>query len=369
MITNISISNFKCFEQQDIPFEPLTVLTGLNGCGKSTVIQSLLLLRQSRLQGRLPSIGLSLNGELIRVGTAADALYEGAREDRISFSVTERGIAPNSYTFYYDRSAEVLTRVDHQEANDEAASVLFANDFQYLEAERIGPRAFFSAADFTVRKERELGKQGEFAAHFLHIFRELICDKLAVLHPDAKSNRLLDQVEAWLGEISPGARLTTILQSEMDLVSLGFSFETDAGVSNRYRTTNVGFGLTYVLPIIIACLILKPNGLLIVENPEVHLHPSAQSVVARMLALTATSGVQVIVETHSDHTVNSMRLSVKNHLIDATAVGILFFSRRLRQTSPTMTKLKMDGNGNVDSWPDGFFDEWEKSLLGLIDVE
>ena len=367
MINEIVIRNFKCFQEQRVPLKRLTVLTGLNGSGKSTVIQAMLLLRQSWLQGRLPEMGLALNGDLIRIGTARDALSEDARDDRISFSVHEQEIK-NEYFFCYDESAEVLTRVDF-EVGSESSSSLFTDNFQYLEAERIGPRPYFAAADFAVRKERQLGKQGEFAAHYLHLFRGEICANVPLLNPKARSPRLIDQVEAWLGEISPGARITTSLHSDMDLVSLAFSFETEAGVSNEYRTTNVGFGLTYVLPIVIACLVGEPGGLLIVENPEVHLHPMAQSVVAKLLALTAASGVQVVVETHSDHTVNSIRLCVKNGLISPEDVGMLFFARGSHETEPTLSILSIDSEGNIDNWPDGFFDEWEKSLLGLIGVK
>jgi predicted ATPase len=368
MIDELSISNFKCFEAQDVPLKALTVLTGLNGSGKSTVIQSLLLLRQSWLQGHLPN-ALALNGDLIRIGTAVDALYEHGG-DKIALGIKESQVGNRIYAFSYDPSSEVLPRVDFLAgADSDARSVLFGERFQYLEAERLGPRAYFAAADFAVRKQRQLGKQGEFAAHFLHVFRDEACKRAEVFHPDAQSSRLIDQVEAWLSEISPGTRITTSMQSDMDLVGLGYAFETKAGVTNRYRTTNVGFGLTYVLPIIIACLVMEPAGLLIVENPEVHLHPTAQSVISRLLTLTAASGVQVVVETHSDHIVNSVRLSVKHKLIRRQDVGVLFFARRDREPNPTMTELLIDDQGNIGVWPDGFLDEWEKSLLALIETK
>ncbi len=88
MITSLCLKNFKPFEEQLLEFRPLTLLSGLNSTGKSSVLQSLLLLRQSYQQGLLPKTGLALNGELVCIGTAQDALYEEAKEDLISFTIT-----------------------------------------------------------------------------------------------------------------------------------------------------------------------------------------------------------------------------------------------------------------------------------------
>ena len=74
MIQSIQLTNFKCFEDQEVIFRPLTLLAGLNSSGKSTIIQALLLLRQSFLENLLPNVGLTLNGKLAQLGTAKDAL-------------------------------------------------------------------------------------------------------------------------------------------------------------------------------------------------------------------------------------------------------------------------------------------------------
>ncbi len=81
MINRLRVNNFKPFKDQILNFKPLTLLSGLNSTGKSSVIQALMLLRQSYQQGMLPKIGLALNGDLVRIGTAQDALFEGANND------------------------------------------------------------------------------------------------------------------------------------------------------------------------------------------------------------------------------------------------------------------------------------------------
>ena len=81
MIRSLHLQNYKCFENQLLDFSALNLLSGLNGTGKSSVLQALLLLRQSYQQNLLQTTGLALNGDLVHIGTAKDALFEGAKVD------------------------------------------------------------------------------------------------------------------------------------------------------------------------------------------------------------------------------------------------------------------------------------------------
>ena len=90
---------------------------------------------------------------------------------------------------------------------------------------------------------------------------------------------MLDQVTAWMGDISPGAFIRIEGYEEMDLMRLSFGFERadTAGDVRYYRSTNVGFGLTYTLPVLVALLSSPAGALVLLENPEAHLHPRGQS--------------------------------------------------------------------------------------------
>src|SRR5712692_8331431 len=115
MIRLVRLQNYKCFENQLLEFNALTLLSGLNNTGKSTVIQSLLLLRQSYQQNLLQTTGLALNGDLIHIGTARDALFEGAKEDMIGFDlVLGDETAKGMWRFNYDREADVLALVPNE---------------------------------------------------------------------------------------------------------------------------------------------------------------------------------------------------------------------------------------------------------------
>ena len=207
MIDKIGLTNFKCFEKQTLRLGNITLLTGLNSSGKSTFIQSLLLLRQSHNQGLLPDFGLALNGDLIAIGTAQDALFEGAVEDQIGFKVNWKDGKEGEWLFNYDRVADVLSLNSKPTVTEIYNKSLFNNSFQYLTAERIGPRPFFETSEFQVRQLRQIGTRGEYAAHFLSVYRDENIPNIALSHPKAESYSLIEQVRAWMSEVSPGTRI------------------------------------------------------------------------------------------------------------------------------------------------------------------
>ncbi len=374
MLHTLRLQNYKCFEDQSLDFKFLTLLSGLNATGKSSVIQSLLLLRQSFQQNLLRETGLALNGDLVHIGTAKDALFEGAKEDMIGFELALGDGNKEEWHFSYDREADVLGLAPKvfgvlDSISDATAiykSSLFSNNFHYLQAERLGPRRFFETSDFLVRQHRQLGSAGEYAAQFLDVFRDAHIASDVLSHPDAVSPALKDQVEAWLGEISPDTRITLTPNANSDTISLQYSFVLGHQESNTYRATNVGFGITYALPILVAVLSSSPGSLLLIENPEAHLHPHGQARMGELLAFAASCGIQVVIETHSDHVLNGIRLAVHGGKTSPDDIQLHFFQRRKPDGQSHVISPRIDRNGRIDQWPNGFFDEWDKSLEALI---
>ena len=229
MITSLELRNFKCFKQQVLQFSRLTLLSGLNGMGKSSVLQALLLLRQSFRQGTLPSTGVTLNGELLSLGTAKDVLYQDALEDELEIGVQFDHSMRARFLMGYDRDADVLSlRSDEIEKKFFEGS-LFSDDFHYVQAERLGPRVASDVSDYMVRHRRQIGPAGEYAAHYLATFGDDRIPLPQLAYPGTDSLLLRHQVEAWLGEISPGVRLKITPHPEMDSVNLQYSF-TDGTV-------------------------------------------------------------------------------------------------------------------------------------------
>lgn len=366
MIRKIGLRNFKCFTDSSIPLRSLTLLAGLNGMGKSSVIQSLLLLRQSFQQGLLPGTGLALSGDLVQIGTSSDALCKGAESDEISIAIESDENAEIEYVFRYQTPSENVMRVVRHKG-DITDSVVCTDEFYYLMAERLGPRVSYPTSDYTVRQHKQLGKQGEYAVQFIvQFYREEVVGE-GRLHGSASSRGLKDQIEAWMSEISPGVRFSFSEHYGMDIVSPTISFAADE-LAEDFRSTNTGFGIMYSLPIVTALLAAKPGALVLLENPEAHIHPRGQVRVAELAARAASSGVQVIIETHSDHILNGTRIAVHQNVIPPESVQFLYFSRVSDQPHirTRISQPSVDDHGRFDILPDGFFDEIDRSLEMLL---
>jgi predicted ATPase len=375
MLTRLTLKNFKCFENQFFDFKQLTMLTGLNSTGKSTVLQAMLLLRQSHEDRVLHNVGLTLDGPLVQLGTARDVLYEAAKDESISIGLDWDDAVSATFKFGSDQTADVLTLISGSDSTAYASESLFTDMFHYLEAERIGPRSAFDMSEFEVHRHRQLGTGGEYAAHFMASFGEELQVQDDMHHPNAQTHSLRDEVEAWMSEISPGIRFHFNPHRSMDLVNVEISFSSAGSVNtNEYRPVNVGFGITYTLPIVISLLASGSGTLIFLENPEAHLHPRGQSKIGELIARAAASGVQVIFETHSDHVLNGIRIAVKGRLLQSSDAVIYFFDKysvveqadQEPRVKARVTQLSMDSNGRIDEWPSGFFDEFEKSIEKLL---
>ncbi len=368
MLDQLIVRNFKCLDNVRLPLAPLSVLAGLNGMGKSTVIQALLLLHQSHQTSADGSLRrLVLNGPLVNIGTAADALWEGANQEQLALGIMADG-------------QEIIWKFDYQEGDDELRSPevnprsvptdqgLFTDAFHYLRAERFGPRASSPVSSTAVKYRRQIGDDGEYAPFFLATFGTDEIPNLKLHHPHAASTQIRHELEAWLSEISPHTRVYTEAHKKLDLVSLGFAFASSLGETQHFRATNVGFGISYIMPIILAVLAAGPDTLILLENPEAHLHPRGQVKIGELLALATLGGVQILVETHSDHLLNGIRLAVHTGRVSPDRVRLFFFSREQRENtiSTRVSMPQMDAAGRISEWPDGFFDETEKVLRQLL---
>lgn len=363
MISAIHLKNFKAFRAAELSFGKFTLLSGVNGSGKSTVLQALAALKQSYEKDCLtPRGGLLLNGDYVELGVGRDVLCEYSDSSEINVGLVEGG-SLCEWTFKYAESDDLLQVVNSPRATPECLN----SGFQFLKADRIGPAVFYPKSYHEGVRRRSLGVRGQYAPYFLSVHQdEPVSAERA--RPDLESNLLIDQVNGWLNEVSPGVTVAASEIGGADLAKLMYQYGGTAGIhsSNAYRPTNVGFGLTYVLPVIVACLASRPGDVLLLENPEAHLHPRGQTAMGELLCRTAASGVQVVVESHSDHLLNGLRLSVSRCLISSGDVRLHFFRRRDDGRGSEFVSPVLDPNGRLDRWPEGFFDEWERSLMELV---
>lgn len=406
IIDSIHITNFKCFRKRTaIDLKGINLLTGTNGRGKSTMLQTLLLMRQSTEHNR-NTRQVILNGSCIEIGNFADLKNSKTSTDEpVIFSFRFKDLNCNLVVIYFlneienDKTvAQISTIKVHGVYNGKNLSfslfnkpkgiflstgpnkkqtflgqsfydlfitdniigseldiiykILNFNRIHYVSADRIGPQDFYPKTSFTFFPN--VGAKGQFTINLLHkkkddrVYKDLCINEKV---PDF----LLDQSEAWLSYIFGSGKIQ-IFDTNANIFTMGMNHD---GSSTVYRPANLGFGFSYILPIIVSGLIAKEGEILIVENPEAHLHSSSQSRLIEFLAKVSKNGVQVFVETHSDHVLNALRVCVKQDYIGKDDLNVLYFQSNEEEQVVTIPILE---NARIEKWPVGFFDQMDKDF-------
>lgn len=372
MLTRLDLEYFKCFERLNLPLAPLTLLSGSNASGKSSVLQALVLLHQTMCDNEW-SVRLMLNGATLCLGTVSDII------DKINGRTTlQIGISDDDNTIKWEFSGErsdmsmavqwVLAKKDVSTIAPDQLRYMIPMDapesamntvkrirgLSYITAERLGPREVYILED--KYSASVVGPLGEHSVSLLHWGRdEHVIEDLVL--PNVPPTRLR-QVEARMQTLFPGCTLSVQQVPQANAVSLGIRTSDD---TDFHRPIHVGFGLTQILPIVVAALSASKDDILLIENPEVHLHPAGQAQMGKFLAEAARAGIQVIVETHSDHVLNGIRRSVKEQVLQAQQIAIHFFKPRSLESTQVLSPT-LDNSGNIDVWPDGFFDQFDKDM-------
>jgi predicted ATPase len=385
LIDRIDLRNFKCFKSLKLQLGHLTLLTGLNAAGKSTTIQSILLLAQT-LRAKEWGTDLWLNGALLQLGTPGDVITQSA--DSIELGLSS-GLSSCTWTFNaIEREDERVLRASKLEVTDGASQTYevkeklrqllpdnvrapalrnVLNEIRqtiYVSAIRQVQTEVFPAPEDPDPIHADVGAVGEYAPWWFHHHDDSEVEAGRRVPGGESIATLRGQVNAWLQDLFPGAEANTQTVTRSRLVRLELR---TAKTDDWRRPSNTGYGLSYAFPILVAGLCAKPGQLLIVDSPEAHLHPRGQSRIGRFLSQVAASGVQVIIETHSDHLLNSLRLAVRDGVLKPEVTNVHFFDPRLQvdSTATQVVSISIDLRGNLSSWPGGFFDQSESDLANL----
>lgn len=350
MIKRLLIESFKRFESETLEFRPLTVLAGRNGSGKTSALHALLLARHAAVRND----GIAqLNGPFgIELGWFEDLVNANADEEKFSVFIEDYYTNTMKITFTKGDS-ELYAKTTLEKLDAKILSVSNNRSFQYLSAERNGPRITQQSAPLPIDM-LEVGCSGEYVAQILEKLGSAVVPTARALRSDEGEEPALvkAQTEKWLSRIVRNIEIDTTSFSGTDVVSL--RFRTD-GASMWVRPTNMGFGVSYTLPVVVAAMTAAEDGLIIVENPEAHLHPAGQSEMGMFLAQMASSGLQIILETHSDHVLNGIRRAIGDeHLLLSENAIVHFFPDASSEAQP----LEFTANGGITQWPAGFFDQY-----------
>lgn len=371
MIRYLQVDNFKSLKNIAIPLEKLNLFFGMNGMGKSSVLQALLLLRQSYWSHSPKWLGsLKTRGGLINLGTSTDVFCQGAEVEYIHFLLGFKKDRTLDLVYDYGSGLKpigILRLVGgygHMDPSIEQEP-LFANGFSYLGAEHIGPRNEYSADRWEKEGLNPMGNHGEFAVPFLALEGETYRVPAELCLDSGKTDRLLDQVSAWMSVISPGIKIGARYLPTEEAAKLDIRYNGARLASDPFLPVNVGFGVPYVLPLIVTLLTATPDSLLLLENPESHLHPRGQSGIADLIARAAAYGTQILCESHSDHIINGIRVAVKEGTLSCQDLSVVYFDKDEEQMTKT-TEIAVDRNGNLSEYPDGLLDEWGILMSALI---
>lgn len=376
----IELKDFKCYESLELPCAGLTVLTGYNAAGKSTALQALLLLAQA-LQVAAGERELPLNGDLVNLGSEGDVLRHGATEPSFSLGVrttderirwtfgsqkarSNRGLVPlRALEYRHGNGTSTVTgrrpaRIWPARAGSKSALATALRNTVYLGAARAVPLDNFPVPR-TARPMGDVGAAGEFAPYW---YLEAADEDVDAARRRGKDDggTVRAQMDAWLGELFPEARASADRLSTDAPIDLSFSL---SNTSPWARPANVGFGLSYAFPMLVALLTREKGSIVVVDSAEAHLHPRAQSAVGRLLGQMVGAGLQIFVETHSDHLLSGIRLAVRDGLVQPDDVALHFVGQN--GVPGQVTTLAVDRNGAVSDWPEGFFDQAENDLAVL----
>jgi predicted ATPase len=340
MITEISLIGFKSFLNRSLKLRQLTVLTGLNSSGKSSIIQALLILEKAKRSES--SILLDGHGSIEEVRN----IYHNSE---IKLSVTNES----------NVEFETLIRtgvVDGQTYVCNNRDSFNYPEILYISANRFGPKTSVPIYNDSFKRNR-IGVNGENLFQFIKSFEDKSIDA-RLIHSQSEGETLEYNIRGWLSVISPNVKFRYEIDKNSD---------TSYSMFNEHRATNVGFGLSYSLPVIASLLIgtLIPNSLVIIENPEAHLHPRGQTEIANLISLCASVGTQVIIETHSDHVFDGIRIAAKNSRGFAKNVQVHWFELNDKQNTEVASS-ELNDDGRLDKWPKGLFDEFELNASRLL---
>ena len=367
MIAEIRLENFKRFRALTLNTANLTVLTGANGAGKTSVLHSLLLVRQMARQPNRSHV--ELNGvDTLELGGPEDVIHREAGDDLAVVEILDAEGTRRRWSFRATSTPDqrTLNAIVVDRPDDYSGALAGpAPQFTYLCAERLGPRDVLSASAADVA-ELDVGSRGEFVAQVLASFdrSRISAGRLASSTTETQITSLLHQTERWMGKIVRPAQIDAEWFPNTSVTRL--RFKTPGLRTEWTRAPNAGFGISYALPIIVAALRAAAGGLLLVENPEAHLHPAGQSKIGGFLAQVAADGVQVFLETHSDHVLNGIRVAVADG--SATLLpeqAAIHFFRAEDNGDPDLQSMELQRTGQLTAWPAGFFDQGQVDLAAL----
>ena len=399
MITELSAQNFKSWEDTGkLQIAPLTGFFGANSSGKTSILQTLLMLKQTveRPPDWKGVIDFGDDSSLVNLGSFDDLIH-GHRRDAplqvsISWNLSEKLSLPDV------DEVDILSfnlSVDNVENAVSEVSFNYRTGKQRFGVHRGGPNAYLASVpgepDSYVESLSRCYGIHDAPLHIRQLFSPLqtcfenLFRSIRYLGPLREYPR---RYYAWQGKHSPGVgqhgeEMVTALFSgriqlrpteeqipkwlqRLDLIDsyrLNPIPNTETGYEflvRKYkggpevRLTDVGFGVSQVLPVLVLCYYVPEGSILILEQPEAHLHPKVQSDLADLLIeVVKNRQLQIILESHSEHLLIRLMRRIAEEQISADDTA--FYFCEMNEGTSEIERLDVDDYGNITNWPQNFF--------------
>lgn len=366
MIESIHIQNFKSIENQVFDFKPITILTGTNSCGKSSIIQAILIYSHYTARREEKYKANSLKKYIDNLGDTKSlvSLVQKTNEREETFirpTIDGYNESFLSFGIHTDIIGLIETKKEKM--------LIFEENLYYISANRIGQENLPQSNEY-----EKCGINGEYIFGFYEDNKNVRLQNEKLIFKDKIKNSkeptaesLSAQVSFWLNKILD---LNLIPRTErIDNTKVKLIYKNSDLHNFDITPFNLGAGVSYLAKILILGLSLKEGDILIVENPEVHLHPKAISKFAEFFVFLANGGIQVILETHSEHIINKMRYSVFKGQISKDNIQIYYRERFDTPFSSIQINEKgkyINENNEVIEFPKGFFDSDLDELLEMM---
>jgi predicted ATPase len=340
LINSLGLKNFKCFEELDVQFAPITLLTGANSSGKSSLINAILAVLQTE---QFPFY-LSPNGKYVNMGSFAEMVFQNNAEKHIELFI-DFNDADGAFDTRWQQNSNGLPKQFYEiDPSYNPKEFDFDKNFNYIGSFRQPPeRTYYQKA----KAQEKVDTDGGSYIDQIIEWEETDADKFAVLIQVIQQMGLFHSIRS--------SRLK------------GGRFELNVKISENARfaaLTDVGFGVSQFLPIVVADLQLSNQSCLAVSQPEIHLHPRIQATFGNYLVnQIKQTQKQYIVETHSEYLLNRIRLLLVTGELKPEDVRVLYFEND--GVKSTVHDIEFTTKGAVRGAPQGFFDTYEMDVMDI----
>lgn len=354
MLEKLVIQNFKSVDRLEIDLSSLNVFVGPNSSGKSTILQGLLFLAQNVEEP------VGLNGEFVKLGDLEENCCNYTNVKDILVEVYHQNLYLQKQEIRNVETGKLKLNTKYSKDAENFWKEVFSisnRQIQYLSCHRIGPQNLY---DKNMSMDDRIDNNGRYAMSYLNKHGS---DPLkAELCKDVTNYTLLAQVNWWLRYIV-GAEIMTEEIVGADSIRVSYNMAD----IKKVRPINIGAGISYLVSVLIMCLSAPESGILVLENPEIHLHPAAQAKICEFLYFIACSGRQLFIETHSDHIFNGFRVGLANQSMEDEKINIQYTFLNERHTTEAI-KVKIGKYGNIENQREGLFDQFDIDLNRMLGI-